>query len=259
MGELEGRIAIVTGASAGIGEAVVASLVEAGARVVMNARRAERLSALVERFGEEKVASVAGDAADEGAIGRMLDAAPERFGREADLVIVNAGRGLRGSPLSSDLGEWESMFRINVLGAARLMRASAERMLAAGPDPKEDEKWMARPRDIVAISSNVGKHISPFSSMYGSSKFALTSIAEAMRRELAGKGIRVTSVHPGVVKSEFQEVAGYDPESFGEFMASIGPVLVPDDVARAVRFIAAQPANVSINDIVIRPTRQEYP
>lgn len=259
MGDLSGRIAVVTGASAGIGLAVVESLVEGGARVVASARRAERLGELCARLGEERVVAVAGDAADPGAIERMLDGAADRFGREADLVIANAGRGLRGSPLTSDASEWEAMFRINVLGATRLLRAAAERMLASGPDPKEGPAWLERARDLIAISSNVGKHISPFSSMYGSSKFALTSIAEAMRRELAGKGIRVTAVHPGIVRSEFQEVAGYDPVSFGEFMDSIGPVLTPADVARTVRFIASQPANVSINDVMIRPTRQEYP
>lgn len=118
---------------------------------------------------------------------------------------------------------------------------------------------VTRPRDIILLGSTVGKHISPFSSMYGSTKFAVNSIAEAVRRELAPRGIRVTTISPAIVRSEFQAVAGYDPDKFGAFMDNIGPVLDPADIARTIVFIASQPAHVCINDVVIRPTRQDYP
>ena len=118
---------------------------------------------------------------------------------------------------------------------------------------------LTHPRDIVVLGSTVGRHISPFSSMYGSTKFAVNSLAEAARRELGPKGIRVTLVEPGFVVSEFQGVAGYDPEWFKGVVERIGPVLTPADVARTVGFIVSQPAAVHINDIVIRPTRQDYP
>lgn len=252
---LENRIAVITGASAGIGQALARDLAAAGAKLVLNARRADRLDVLAEELGSQTVAVVAGDAAEQSTIDAVLDAAVERFGAEADLVVVNAGRGLRGSVTDSDTDEWEEMIRINLLGASRLMRAAAARM-AGLVDP---EQFMSRPRDIVVLGSNVGKHISPFSSMYGSTKFAVNSLAEALRRELAPEGIRVTLVAPGIVKSEFQEAAGYDAASFGEFMERVGPVLVPQDVSRLISFVASQPANVHVNDIVIRPTRQEYP
>lgn len=257
---LEGRIAVVTGASAGIGEAVARELVARGARAVVNARRAERVVALARELnakGEERAVAVAGDAGDASVVAAMLDAARERFGREADLVVVNAGRGLSGSPLTSDEEQWEEMVRINVLGAAKLMRESAARML--GEIAHTREAWPGRARDIVVISSNVGKHISPFSSMYGSTKFAVTSIAEAMRREVGPRGVRVTAIHPGVVRSEFQAVAGYDPATFGAFMESIGPVLEPRDVAGLVSHVASLPAHVHVNDVTVRPTRQDYP
>jgi NADP-dependent 3-hydroxy acid dehydrogenase YdfG len=256
--ELQGRIAVVSGASAGIGRAVALDLASRGAAVVVNARRREKLADLVreiEGAGGRARASE-GDAAETSTVVAMLDEARRAFGADADLVVVNAGRGLAGSPISSDDAQWEEVIRVNLLGAARLVREAGKRMLALVPDGAD---WRTRPRDIVLLGSTVGKHISPFSSMYGSTKFAVNSIAEAVRRELAPKGIRVSCVNPAIVRSEFQQVAGYDPVKFGQFMDSIGPVLDPQDIARAIAFIVSQPAHVLINDLVIRPTRQDYP
>jgi NADP-dependent 3-hydroxy acid dehydrogenase YdfG len=84
-------------------------------------------------------------------------------------------------------------------------------------------------------------------------------LAESLRRLMAPRGIRITLLEPGIVKSEFQASAGYDPASFGQFMDSISPVLSPEDIARMMMFIVSQPAGVHINNVMIRPTRQEYP
>jgi NADP-dependent 3-hydroxy acid dehydrogenase YdfG len=266
---VSGRIAVVTGASAGIGEAIVRDLAARGARLVINARRKERLEALAKELGADRVAVVAGDAADESVVGAMLDAAKQRFGAEADLVIVNAGRGLRGGLYDSDPAQWEQIFRINLLGAARLMRAAAERMVGKGggvqipapgaPPPQPPADWEKRPRDIVVIGSTVGRHLSPFSSLYGSAKAGVHMLAEGLRRTLGPRGVRVSLIEPGIVRSEFQEAANYDPATFGKFMDSIAPVLAPEDIARMVMFIVSQPAGVHVNDVMIRPTRQEYP
>lgn len=270
--DLTGRIAVITGASAGIGEAVARELVANGARVVLNARRADRLEALVRDLGPERAAACAGDAAEDAVIRRMLDLARERFGggtREADLVVVNAGRGLRGSVYDSDPAAWEELSRINWLAAARLMRASAERMAGAIPvvqgapkpaePPKPPADWPRSARDIVVLGSTVGRHISPFSSLYGSTKAGVHMLAESLRRLLAPRGVRVTLLEPGIVRSEFQAVANYDPASFGQFMDSIGPVLEPRDIAELVLYVTSRPAAVSLNDVMVRPTRQEYP
>lgn len=263
MMELNGRIAIVTGASAGIGEAVAEELVSRGARVVINARRAARLDDLKARlessYGknahEPRVVVVAGDCAEESVIASMFDAAESSFGKPADLVVVNAGRGLAGSVVTSDKGEWEEMIRTNLIGAASLMRVAAERMVLAA----EKGDWTQQPRDIVVLGSVVGRHISPFSSMYGSTKFGVHSLAEALRREIGPKGVRVTLVEPAVVVSEFQRVAGYTDELVEGFEEKFGPLLVPGDIARAIGFIAGQPAHVHVSDVVVRSTRQEYP
>ena len=268
MGTLDGRIAIITGASAGIGAALARDCVREGAKVVINARREATLRELAGELGESNAEVVAGDAVDEGVIAAMLEAPKRRFGADADLVVVNAGRGLRGSVYDSNTDEWEEMLRINVLGASRLMRAAARRMVEAWPASSTDEfeqKWKQAvesggpARDIVVLGSTVGRHISPFSSMYGSSKFAVGSLAEALRRELAGKGIRVTLIEPGVVRTEFQESAGYEMEGFGAFMDRVGPVLKAEDISRSIVFATSQPPAVHLNDIMIRPTRQEYP
>lgn len=260
---LNGRVALVTGASAGIGQAIAIDLASRGAALVLNARREARVDELAQRLsdqyglidGKPRAVCVPGDASDDAVVDAMLASAQEHFGKPADLIVANAGRGLNGSVMTSDPAQWEEMIRTNLLGVARLMRRSGEKLLALN----DTRDWTKHPSDIVVLGSTVGRHISPFSSMYGASKFGVNSLAEAARRELGPKGIRVTLIEPGIVRSEFQGVAGYDPESFGALMEKFSPVLAPEDVARTVGFIVSQPAGVHVNDVVIRPTRQDYP
>ena len=260
---LTGRVAILTGASAGIGQAVALDLAARGAGVVLNARREARLDELAQRIsdqhglinGKARAVGVAGDASEDATIDAMLGACGEHFGKAADLIVANAGRGLSGSVMTSDSDQWEEMIRTNLVGVAKLIRRAGGELLKLN----ENRDWSEHPSDIVVLGSTVGRHISPFSSMYGATKFGVNSLAEAARRELGPKGIRVTLIEPGIVKSEFQGVAGYDPESFGELMEKYSPVLTPEDVARTVGFIVCQPAGVHLCDVVIRPTRQDYP
>jgi NADP-dependent 3-hydroxy acid dehydrogenase YdfG len=259
MKTLDGRIAMVTGASAGIGEAVARELVARGARVVLNARRRDRLEALALGLGDAHgrgcCAVAPGDCADPGVISSMLAAAETAFGAAPDLVVVNAGRGLAGSVMTSDPAQWDEMIRTNLVGAAALMRASAARML----DSLEGKDWRDHPRDIVVLGSVVGRHVSPFSSMYGSTKFAVHALAEALRREIGPRGVRVTLIEPAVVVSEFQSVAGYTDDLVAGFGQKFGPLLSPADIARVIAFTASQPPCVHVSDIVIRATRQDYP
>lgn len=254
--DLTGRIAVVSGASAGIGRAAARRIVERGGRVVVNARRAERLTELVDSLGGDRAVACAGDAADAACAGAMLDAARQAFGSEADLVVVNAGRGLGGSVTTSDESQWQEMIQTNLFGAAKLIRESASRMLA---DIKARGDWQAHPHDIVVLGSTVGRHVSPFSSMYGSTKFAVNSLAEAARRELGPLGVRVSLIEPAIVVSEFQSVAGYTDDWFKTTAAKFEPLLEPDDIADTIAWIASRPARMHVNDVVIRPTRQDYP
>lgn len=260
---LYGRVAIVTGASAGIGQAIALDLASKGARIVLNARREERIDELAQRItdqfgavdGKPRAICVPGDASEDSIIDAMLKAPQDHFGITSDLVVANAGRGLDGSVMTSDMDQWESMLKTNILGVAKLIRKAGTQLL----DLQANRDWTNHPTDLVILGSTVGRHISPFSSMYGCTKFAANSLAEAARRELGPSGIRVSLIEPAIVKSEFQDKAGYDPEGFGKVMDKFGPVLIPEDIARSISFIVTQPANVHICDIVVRPTRQDYP
>lgn len=248
------RIAIVTGASAGIGEAIARRCIQSGFGVVINARRQEKLEKLAKELGPG-CCIAPGDASDSEIISSLFDRAKEYFGRESDLVVANAGRGLGGSVTTADLSQFDEVIRINLTGTTRLLQFAARRMIdnmASRPFPKY-------PHDIIVLGSTVGRHLSPFSIVYGSTKFAIHSITEGLRRELGPKGIRVSLIEPGIVLSEFQGVAGYSGEMVKGFDDKYGPLLVGEDIAKMVDCIVTQPAHVHLCDMVVRPTRQEYP
>lgn len=246
-----GKTAVITGASSGIGRATALTLAQAGAAVVIQARRKDRLDELaLEIYNHNgKVLVVEGDAGIQEDIDSLLNQALawDEGGYKYDIVIVNAGHGLAGGILNSDESRWEELYHINVLGAAYLMRRVGQ--------------YMAQQKkgDIVAIGSVVGRNISPFSGFYGSSKFAVAAIAEALRREICTQGVRVSLVMPGIVVSEFQEVAGYSKENFFNTVDQFGKLIEPQDIAEGIYWLLTLPPNVNVNEIMIRPTGQNYP
>ena len=247
------RVAIVTGATSGIGEATTRKFVAAGFSVVGSGRKAEKLARLEEELGAAFV-GVTGDVTDKAVQDKLFSTARERFGREADIVAVNAGRGLGGAVTTADLAQFEEVLRINVTGALSLMQQAAQKMVEA-----QKGRYPQSAADIIVIGSVVGRHISPFSAAYGASKFAVHSLAESLRREVGPKGVRVTLIEPGFVLSGFQEVAGYSDEMVDGFKEKFGPLLIGEDIANAIHFAVSQAPHVHIGDIVIRATRQDYP
>ena len=249
MQALNGRFAVVTGASAGIGLATATTLARAGANVVIAARRLDRLQELAASLAAigGKILCVQTDAGDTKQVDGLVEQALAFSGGRLDIVVANAGHGLAGGVVTSDSSRWEEMYQVNVIGAAHLMRRSAEVMVKQ------------RSGDIIAIGSCVGVNISPYSGFYGSTKFAIIAIAEALRREICQHQVRVTVIKPAVVDSEFQQVAGYTPENFGNLIKRYGKLLQPEDVARAIEFVVSQPPHVHINDLMIRPVGQDYP
>ena len=247
------RIAIITGATSGIGEATARRFVASGYAVVGNGRNAEKLRALEQELGAAFI-GVAGDAADSSVVGRFFVVAAETFGKAADIVVANAGRGLGGSVKDADLSQFEDMLKLNVTGVLALLQNAARRMVVEQPP-----NFPQRAADIVIIGSVVGRHISPFSAIYGATKFAVHSLAEALRREVGPKGIRVSLVEPGIVVSGFQDAAGYSGDLVHTFEDKFGPLLHGEDVANAIHYIVSQPPHVHISDIMVRPTRQDYP
>jgi len=247
------RIAIVTGATSGIGEATARKFAAAGFGVVGNGRNAAKLASMEEEIGFA-FRGVAGDASDHAVLERLFEAGQERFGKPADIVVANAGRGLGGSVKDADLSEFDDLLKINVTGTLALLQKAARRMV--------DGRQSAYPKtaaDIVIVGSVVGRNISPFSAVYGATKFAVHALAEGLRRELGPKGVRVSLVEPGIVLSGFQAVARYGDEMLQSFHDRFGPLLLGDDVASAIHYVVTRPPHVYISDIVVRPTRQDYP
>lgn len=247
------RIAIITGASSGIGEATAKRFVAAGFAVIGNARNTAKLKLLEQELGSA-FCGVAGDATDSAILDRLFAVAIERYGKPADIVVANAGTGLGGSVKDADLTKFEAMLKLNVTGALALLQKAARKMVG-----EQESAFPRRAADIVILGSVVGRHISPFSAVYGATKFAVHALAEGLRREVAAKGVRVSLVEPGIVISGFQDAAGYDDNMVRMFGEKFGPLLQGSDVANAIHFIVSQPPHVHISDIMVRPTRQDYP
>ncbi|MCL2458638.1 MAG: SDR family oxidoreductase [Desulfobulbus sp.] len=246
-----GKTAIVTGASSGIGRATALALAGEGAAVVLNARRRERLTEVAAEIAAlgGKALVAPGDVGKKEAIDALLaqTLAWANGGNSYHIVVANAGRGLEGGLLTSDEAQWEALYRTNVLGTAHLMRQAGRYLV------------QRQCGDIVAVGSVVGRAISPFSSVYGATKFAVAGLVEGLRREICGHGVRVSLVMPGIVNSEFQQMAGYDEEKFGAFTAQFGALLEPGDIAEGIRWLLTLPPHVHVNEIMIRSTGQSTP
>jgi NADP-dependent 3-hydroxy acid dehydrogenase YdfG len=250
----EQRIAVVTGASSGIGRAVAERFVREGMRVAAAGRSKERLSALADGLAGQPGAVVThtGDMNEPGDTERLLACAAEEWGREPTVCVISAGRGLPGTVLGSDAERWPELIGTNVLAVLHQLRACGERFRESA---RADGGRQVR--DIVVMGSTVGRQVSAANPVYGSTKFALHAVTEALRQELCAHGIRVTLIEPGFVRSGFQEAAGYDMEWFASVEEQCGPLLTPEDVAETVSFVVGRPAHVHLDDIRLRPTRQK--
>jgi NADP-dependent 3-hydroxy acid dehydrogenase YdfG len=253
MTEKKERVAIITGVTSGIGEATARKFTAAGIKVVGCGRTAEKLGALEKELGPG-FRGVPGDAADSDVLEQLFATAVDAFGREADIVMANAGRGLGGSVRDADLGQLRELIDINVTGAACLIQMAAKRMVET-----QKTAFPESAADIVVIGSVVGRHISPFSAVYGASKFAVHALAEGLRRDVGPQGVRVSLVQPGIVISGFQAGANYSDELVESFHEKFGPLPSCDDIADAIHHVVTLPPHVNISDIVVRPTRQDYP
>lgn len=248
MTELRGRVAIVTGASSGIGQAIAEALVTRGAHVAVQARRADRLHALAERLqadGNGEMLVVPGDVRQPEDVRRLVDTTLERF-HQLDILVANAGLGYRAPLVESDIERWKVMLDTNVYGLLLTLKYGVPPMLEGGRG------------HVVVMSSVAGRVATPGGSAYCGTKFAATAIADSLRQEVAARGVRVTTIEPGVVISEFQAVASYPPEILANMLKGAEP-LVPADIARAVIFAVEQPAHFGVNEVTVRPTGQAHP
>lgn len=242
-----GRVALVTGASAGIGRAVARRLADAGLKIALTARRAERLDALareIEAAGGEALALPA-DARDTEALVGVFEQVRARWGG-VDVMINNAGLGRDASLCDGDTAAWREMLEVNVLALSVGTREAITDMRRQGVDGQ-----------IVHISSMAGHRVpGGGGGFYAATKHAVRGLTEGLRKELreAGSGIRVCAISPGMVETEFAEVMagpGAAAAAYGRF-----PCLQPDDVADAVLFVLARPPHAQIHDVLLRPTDQ---
>ncbi len=249
---LDGTVALVTGASSGIGEQAAVALAELGADVVVAARRTDRLDALVDRITGKggRALAVAADVTDEDRAGAAVAQAVERFGR-LDTVVANAGVMLLGRIEGADTAEWRRMIELNTLGAMYTAHAALPHLLAAAAQGPR------RVADLVVTSSVAGRVVRTGSGVYNASKHAIGAFAESLRMELAERHVRVGLVEPGAVATEL--TSHNRPEVQEQIRSRFAGVerLQADDIARAVAFIVTSPRHMAVNEMLIRPTEQQ--
>ena len=243
---LNGKVAVVTGASSGIGEATVRALAVEGAAVVAGARRRERLDELVERVSRDggEAIAVECDVTDEQQAHDLVLRAVEEFG-SIDILVNNAGVMLLSTVGKSLSDQWRAMFEVNVMGLLYATDAAITHMKEQGSG------------HLINISSVAGRKVRTTGGVYSGTKWAVNAISEALRMELQEDNIRVTIVEPGAVATELPtHITDEEAQQGMNRFANI-EILEAEDIANAIAYAATQPERVSVNEVLIRPTRQE--
>ncbi len=244
-------MALVTGASSGIGEATAVALAAEGATLAVAARRRDRLELLEERLGNDtQVLVVETDITDEAAARGMVEATVREFGR-LDTVINNAGVMLLGPIVDAPVEEWRRMVEINLLGLLYTTHAALPHLLqAAETDPR-------RVADVVNVSSVAGRVARQGSGVYNATKFGVGAFSESLRQEVTARHVRVTLIEPGATMTE---LAGHNrPEILEGMRSTFGSITLmqAEDIAEAIVFTVTRPRHVAVNELLIRPTEQE--
>ncbi|MEU7641056.1 MULTISPECIES: SDR family oxidoreductase [unclassified Streptomyces] len=247
---LAGSVALVTGASSGIGAATALALAREGCALALVARRADRLYAVTEAIAEQGGGPAVALSADLGDAEQAQEAVRrtvERFGR-LDVLVNNAGYGARGAVEDSDPEDWDRMVDLNFKAVLKMSHAALPHLLrAAGSGPRGVA-------DLVTVSSVAGRVPRKDNSVYSATKHAVCSFSEALRQEVTGRGVRVGLVEPGMTTTEMT-LGGQAASAHG---MPRDAWLHAEDVARAIAFVVTQPARVAINEIMVRPTAQEH-
>jgi NADP-dependent 3-hydroxy acid dehydrogenase YdfG len=232
MGTLDNTCALVTGASSGIGEAIARALASEGAKLVLAARRRDRLERLARELPGSTVLEL--DVRDSRAVLRALEPLA------IDIAVANAGLARGLEPLQSgNPDEWKEMFETNVLGLLHTVRAVTPGMIER------------KRGDVVFLGSVAGRQVYPGGSVYCATKAAVRSLYESLRVDLFDKGVRCSTVDPGMVKTDFSEVRFRgDRERAAKIYAGVD-YLTPADIAEIVRFLVTRPRNVNIGEVVV--------
>ena len=239
-----GAIALVTGASSGIGEATAAALADIGCRVICAGRRMALLEDVAERIGDAAHALVL-DVADPGSVESLIERLPPEL-REIEILVNNAGSDLGGRERfdKGEVSDWASTIETNVTGLIRVTYAVVHGMVA---------------RDIghiVNIGSTSG--FTPYAggTIYAGSKHAVHGFSESLRKDFRKTGIRVTEILPGMVETGFALARWGDEERAAKFYENFGDCLAPEDIARTIVFALQQPPHVAISQLTVMPSNQ---
>jgi NADP-dependent 3-hydroxy acid dehydrogenase YdfG len=246
--ELEGTVALVTGASSGIGEATAVELARLGATISAVARRSDRLKGLVGRIGDSALAITA-DVTDQA----QAEAAVERTVAERgrlDILINNAGIMLLGPIVDAPLEEWQRMVEINILGLLYCAHAALPHLLRAA------EEAPRRVADLVNVSSAAGRQVRMGSGVYNLTKHGVGAFSESLRQEITGRHVRVGLIEPGAVETEL--ISHNRPEVRETIGQRLGQVerMSAQDIADTIAYIVTRPRHVAVNEVLIRPTEQ---
>lgn len=248
---LEGTVALVTGASSGIGEATARSLAAEGAAVALAARRTERIESLAREIGKDggRAIALTTDVTAEQQARDAVERTVRELGR-LDIVINNAGVMLLGPIEGAPLEEWERMVHLNVLGLLYVAHAALPHLLRAADDSPR------RVSDLVNISSVAGRFARAGAGVYNLTKFGVGAFSESLRQEITRRHVRVSLVEPGAVATELTEHLRPEiREQSAALFADTEPLQAPD-IAETIAFIVTRPRHMAINEVLVRPTEQ---
>jgi NADP-dependent 3-hydroxy acid dehydrogenase YdfG len=247
---LDGTVALVTGASSGIGAATATALAGHGAAVALAARRKDRLEELAAGIREQGGTALVleSDITREQQATDAVERTVAGLGR-LDTLVNNAGVMLLGPIAGADVSEWQRMVELNVLGLLYCAHAATPHLLrAAGAGPRQVA-------DMVNISSVAGRAARTFNGVYSMTKFGVGAFSESLRQELAKQYVRVSLVEPGATATE---LASHNrPEILEGLRAQLGQRMEAGDIADAIAYIVTRPRHVAVNEMLIRPTEQE--
>jgi NADP-dependent 3-hydroxy acid dehydrogenase YdfG len=243
---LSGQVALVTGASSGIGAATALALAEAGASVAIGARRRDRLDELSGQLRERGTAVLPLDldVTDERSCANAVARTREELGG-LDVLVNNAGVMLLGTIVGADPEDWRRMIDTNVFGVLYMTAAAIDGMVEQGSG------------DIVNISSVAGRVARLGSGVYNASKWAVNAFSESLRQEVTERGVRISLVEPGAVDTELRtHITQAEAKASSAKYAEGIRQLQSEDVARAIVYVVTQPAHVAVNEVLVRPTDQ---
>ncbi len=249
---LEGTVALVTGASSGIGAATARTLADQGAAVALVARRADRLEQLAQDItrGGGRALVLEADVTDKTQAQAAVARTVTKLGR-LDILVNNAGVALLGPIEGAPLDEWEQMVQLNVLGLLYTTHAALPHLLKAAEDAPR------RVADLVNVSSIAGRVASAGGGVYAATKFGVVAFSESLRQEVTKRHVRVSVVEPGTVTTEiFSDLREAVREQVLQRFSGFEP-LGAEDIADAIAYIVTRPRRVAINELLIRPTEQE--